>query len=146
MLYESFEVKENIQKAKAHCFRRSYLHICSISWRILWIIIFLCFDGFPEAWFNLKSCFLMPWRYRNIPKVILDRFGIIHFFMKIFILLSPTCLILWAAVLQRVSSVYNNSCTNLLYKCKESMGGTDVFFECQAPEKNKKYGSKVYHF
>ena len=60
--------------------------------------------------------------------------------------LSPTCVILRAAVLRRVSSVYNNSWTNLLYKCKESMGETDVFFERLAPEKNEKYSSKNYNF
>ena len=37
---------------------------------------------------NVLARFLMSWRHRNIPKVILNRFGIIHFFIKIFVIFS----------------------------------------------------------
>ena len=54
--------------------------------------------------------------------------------------------VLCAAVLRRVSSVCNNSWINLFYKRDLSMGEADVFFLFIAPEKNKKYNSKVCHF
>ena len=81
-----------------------------------------------------------------MPKVILDRFGIIHFFMIFLKLLNSKVSMLCAAVLGRVSSFYNNSWMNLFYKRNLSMGETDVFFLFIAPEKNKKYNSKVCHF
>ena len=43
-------------------------------------IIFSMFFRFPAAWFNPKSCFLMPLTSQNIIGMILDKIGKLHFF------------------------------------------------------------------
>ena len=51
----------------------------------LWLLsFFLCFWWFRKLPMHSNWCFLMPWRPRNHPRLILDRFGKSHFFMKIF--------------------------------------------------------------
>ena len=46
---------------------------------------FWCFSWFRKLPMHSNGCFLMPWRSRNHPRLILDWFGETHFFMKIFI-------------------------------------------------------------
>ena len=49
------------------------------------------FDVFNDSGsfpMHSNGCFLMPWRSRNHPRLILDRFGKSHFFMKIFKILT----------------------------------------------------------
>ena len=45
---------------------------------------FWCFSWFRKLPMHSNGCFLMPWRSRNHPRLILDWFGETHFFMKIF--------------------------------------------------------------
>ena len=50
--------------------------------------IFWCFSWFRKLPMDPNWCFFMPWWSRDHPRLILDRFGKTHFFMKIFIFLT----------------------------------------------------------
>ena len=47
-----------------------------------------CFSWFRKLPMDSNWCFFMPWWSRDHPRLILDRFGKLHFFMKIFIFLT----------------------------------------------------------
>ena len=47
-----------------------------------------CFSWSWKLPMDSKSCFFMPWWSRDHPRLILDRFGKSHFFMKIFEILN----------------------------------------------------------
>ena len=69
----------------------SYPPISSFSWSSFEFIIFSffwCFWWFRKLPMHSNWCFFMPWRSRNHPRLILDRFGKSHFFMKFFKILT----------------------------------------------------------
>ena len=88
----------------------------------------------------------MPWRHRNIPKVILNRFGIIHFFIifsRIFSNFSLKMSNLWELELGRVPFVWPDSykyhCSNL----KEAITKLGLFFKWIAPQNFNKQAHKI---
>ena len=81
--------KENNPKAKAHCFRITFLEIKAFTFPIFefsdFFMFFMFFDvpaRFQEAPSHLKSCFFLFPRSGKPSRMIPDRFGKLHFLWK----------------------------------------------------------------
>ena len=64
MLYESLNIipeQRGSRKSKVHCFRGSFLHICSFSLLIFDFIIFVMFFCVPEAFYLSKMMLFNLW-------------------------------------------------------------------------------------
>ena len=101
-------------------------------------------SGSPRvACMAVLSCILMSWSSGNLLGMILDRFGIIHFFIIFIIIFTIFWSIVDAAVLWRYLSVFNDSFKYHHYDHKEKISEAHVFFEWIAPPKSPTYMSKI---
>jgi hypothetical protein len=69
--------KETHWNSKVNCFRRSWLAPGSIPMSISCFQIWSSF----KAWIDSKSLFLIIWTVRDLPRLILIKFGEPHFFI-----------------------------------------------------------------
>ena len=111
-----------------------------MSFGMIFLIFFRSIWGSKLIVFDV---FLMSWRHRNILKVILDRFGIIHFFIIFIIIFMIFWSIVDAIVLWRYPFVSLDSFKYNQYNHKEKIGEAHVFFLFIAPAKIQKYSSKI---
>ena len=89
-----FDKKKDTNKPKEPKIDRDHdltclsLHFLDQFLSLSFFEIFWCFSWFRKLPMDPNWCFFMLWWSRDQPRLILDRFGKSHFFMKIFKILS----------------------------------------------------------